>query len=182
MKNAMSGVLDLIKTLLQGALDGLALLIKGMAGAFLEAGKALFTAVWDGIKGVWADISDWVTEKVNWLKDKLSFWNSANAQMTTSRMPAVTSPASTNANGLAYVPYDGYIAQLHKGERVLTAEENSNFASQILNSINTAINSKQSSNPINLSINLDGKVIARQIYDPLQTESAIRGKTLAVGV
>jgi len=31
----------------------------------------------------------------------------------------------THANGLAYVPYDGYIAELHKGERVLTAEENS---------------------------------------------------------
>ena len=24
---------------------------------------------------------------------------------------------------MAYVPYDGYIAELHKGERVLTAEE-----------------------------------------------------------
>ena len=26
-------------------------------------------------------------------------------------------------NGLDYVPYDNYIARLHKGERVLTAEE-----------------------------------------------------------
>ena len=29
----------------------------------------------------------------------------------------------SHAAGLAYVPYDGYIAELHQGERVLTAEE-----------------------------------------------------------
>lgn len=32
------------------------------------------------------------------------------------------------ASGLAYVPFDGYIAELHKGERVLTKEENSAFS------------------------------------------------------
>jgi TP901 family phage tail tape measure protein len=30
----------------------------------------------------------------------------------------------SHAGGLAYVPYDGYIAELHRGERVLTAKEN----------------------------------------------------------
>ena len=29
-----------------------------------------------------------------------------------------------HANGLSYVPYDNYVARLHKGERVLTASEN----------------------------------------------------------
>lgn len=29
----------------------------------------------------------------------------------------------SHAAGLAYVPYDGYIAELHQGERVLTKEE-----------------------------------------------------------
>lgn len=30
----------------------------------------------------------------------------------------------SHADGLAYVPFDGYIAELHQGERVLTADEN----------------------------------------------------------
>lgn len=33
----------------------------------------------------------------------------------------------SHANGLAYVPFDGYIAELHKGERVLTAQENQEY-------------------------------------------------------
>ena len=32
--------------------------------------------------------------------------------------------AGSYKTGLSFVPYDGFIAELHKGERVLTAEEN----------------------------------------------------------
>ena len=32
-----------------------------------------------------------------------------------------------HANGLPWVPYDGYLARLHMGERVLTASENRNY-------------------------------------------------------
>lgn len=33
----------------------------------------------------------------------------------------------SHADGLPYVPFDGYVAQLHRGERVLTAAENRNY-------------------------------------------------------
>ena len=33
----------------------------------------------------------------------------------------------SHANGLAYVPFDGYVAELHRGERVLTAQENQEY-------------------------------------------------------
>jgi hypothetical protein len=37
------------------------------------------------------------------------------------------SPDGSNANGLPFVPFDGYMSILHRGERVLTARENRNY-------------------------------------------------------
>lgn len=41
-----------------------------LPGKFFEAGRRFITGVWDGIKSVWFDIVDWVTEKTNWLANK----------------------------------------------------------------------------------------------------------------
>ena len=38
-------------------------------------------------------------------------------------------PDGAHASGLSYVPFDGYMAELHKGERVLTATENEDYGS-----------------------------------------------------
>lgn len=43
-------------------------------------------------------------------------------------------------NGLDNVPYDGYVARLHKGERILTAEENARYNSNTDNSIQVTQN------------------------------------------
>lgn len=45
--------------------------------------------------------------------------------------------ASSHYNGLDYVPYDGYLARLHKGERVMTADENQKYSN---NTNSTVIN------------------------------------------
>lgn len=44
----------------------------------------------------------------------------------------------SHKTGLNYVPYDGYIAELHKGERVLTADENQSFAGGILSTLRSS--------------------------------------------
>lgn len=53
-------------------------------------------------------------------------------------------------DGLNHVPYDGYIAELHKGERVLTAEENSDYSGGMLErakgTTNTTANSTSNYN------------------------------------
>lgn len=48
---------------------------------------------------------------------------------STLRSIAQSAINGSHASGLSYVPFDGYIAELHKGERVLTAEENMSYNS-----------------------------------------------------
>lgn len=58
--------------------------------------------------------------------------------------------------GMANVPYDDYLALLHKGERVLTADENREYSNgendqvsnnNIDNSFNLTINSPEATSP-----------------------------------
>ena len=45
-------------------------------------------------------------------------------------IPATIMPTSkffSNANGINFVPYDGYLSVLHKGERVMPASQNKNY-------------------------------------------------------
>lgn len=59
----------------------------------------------------------------------------------TSQNMATASTLPGHKDGLDYVPYDNYVARLHKGERVLTAEENREY-------MNGNINNKLATNNI----------------------------------
>lgn len=94
------------------------------------AGKNAFNELWKGIKSIGSSILGWVSEFagkiagfvgkiVKGFNDVVSGANNARS--------AARSVDGSHANGLNYVPYDGYIAELHKGERVLTAEENRDY-------------------------------------------------------
>ena len=85
---------------------------------------------------------DWNTGKVkSWARqvaEKLGLINSTplesksatyTIQASVVGMGAVSQLFSSHYNGLDYVPYDGYRARLHRGERVLTAEENKEYSS-----------------------------------------------------
>ena len=66
----------------------------------------------------------------------------------------------SHANGLNYVPFDGYIAELHKGERVLTKDENESIFGSLRNRLQNATQSSKSENSTNSE-----KSITYQIYN-----------------
>jgi phage-related minor tail protein len=56
--------------------------LTGSLESFKQIGKDIFNYMWDGLKNVWNNISTWMTEKVNWIKDKLTFWDNSQKTMS----------------------------------------------------------------------------------------------------
>ena len=87
--------------------------------------------------------------------------------------------SGSHASGLAYVPYDGYVAEVHKGEEIVKAQDKQSIL-DILKTL--TLNNNQSSQKVELVVNLDGRTLARELYDPMQNENKLRGTNIAMGV
>lgn len=74
----------------------------------------------------------------------------------------------SHANGLSYVPFNGYIAELHKGERVLTAKENEAYSKNF--GVQGILNSKVNKDIIN-NQTTNNKNIVVQFYPQTMTEA-----------
>ena len=92
-----------------------------------DAAKKLLEGFWDGLKEKWEDIKGWfdgIGEKIGeffqGFKDGFS-----DAKNTAESLS--TGISGSHKNGLDYVPYDGYVAKLHQGEKVLTKEESKSY-------------------------------------------------------
>lgn len=132
--------------------------------------ETVFGAIGDVVDGV----VDVFKSLVGWIEDALDAWNKwrnrpdeEKQKTSTSNFGGITGGvksyigATPHANGLEYVPYDGYVASLHKGERVLTAKENQTLASDIGNQIVDALVSAGLTKPANII--LDGKKVGSGI-------------------
>ncbi|PNT94145.1 phage tail tape measure protein [Clostridium thermosuccinogenes] len=173
-----------IKDIIPSLLNGIYAALKGAFNVFKDIGKGMFNMIWEGMKGIWSSISNWISEKVSWLTDKLMFWKKSSNEMSTSTSNHRID--GSHASGLAYVPYDGYIAELHKGEAVLTAEENKAYRTGIgvnennlANAIVEGLIKAGITKPANIT--LDGKQVGRGLISFIDTELHRKTNNDAIG-
>ena len=104
--------------------------IKSVGSKLKQAGKDIFNKLLDGIKSVASEITDFVQGIADTIGNIISGiidgFNSVVSGADKARS-AARSVDGKHANGLDYVPYNGYIAELHEGERVLTKQQNRDY-------------------------------------------------------
>lgn len=106
IKTAVLQKVTEIKTNAVNKFNELVTSLVNMGSSFYNAGVNAFQNLWEGMKEIWRSLKDWVTDTINWLKDKLAFWRSANREMS-------DDADGSHAGGLDYVPFDGYKANVN---------------------------------------------------------------------
>ncbi len=122
IKDAFSQVWDAITSWFDEAINDPVGTVESIAGALFDAGASIFNSLWDGLKSIWDGIKSWVEGCVQWISEKVQFWRDQSNKVAGSG-----GSNGSHASGLDYVPFDGYRATLHQGERVLTQEENKRY-------------------------------------------------------
>ena len=122
-------VAGLVKSIISHAPEifsaGIKLVVKYVEGVVnnysevFKAGAKLVDSIIDGIASAWGKLKDWFSGLWNGLFGGLS----ANVSVNGSAKGAVAGVNGSHASGLDYVPFDGYIAELHKGEMVVPKRE-----------------------------------------------------------
>lgn len=114
--------LDLILAIVQGLGEALPQLLAAVPG-IIEELIGGFQAAWSDIKGIGKKIIDGILEGLKEAWGAVKSWFSGVVGGLTGTAHVSVATDGSHAGGLDYVPFDGYIAELHKGEQVLTASE-----------------------------------------------------------
>ena len=103
---------DLIESLAEGISNALDLLV--------QAGANVVESIKQGIASAWDGIVSWFEG----LWDGLFGNRTANVNVNATSSGGID---GSHASGLDYVPYNNYVANLHRGEMVLTARQAENY-------------------------------------------------------
>lgn len=100
---------DLIDSLSEG--------IENVVEDLVSVGEDIVNSIKKGISNAWEGLKTWFN----------NLWDSLFGNRTVNVSVNHGGAGGSFAKGLTYVPYDGFIAELHRGERVLTAKENREY-------------------------------------------------------
>ena len=137
--NLLAAGLKLVGKIAEGIANSL--------GEIVNAGAKVVDSIIDGIAGAWGKLTGWFKGLWNGLFGGLS----ANVSVNGSAKGALAGVNGSHASGLDYVPFDGYIAELHKGEMVVPKREaqtlrNSEETDYLLRQILDCLKSSQTIN------------------------------------
>ncbi len=147
IQGVWNGVVGFFANVWDGVQDVFAVVEAVLSGDFKGAWEAIkeiwsgvkefFSGVWEDIKGIfanaWEEFKNIGRNIVNGIKDGIwevwegltswfsGLWDSlfGNRNVNVKVNASAGGVDGSHAGGLAYVPFDGYVAELHKGEMVL---------------------------------------------------------------
>ena len=133
--NTIAGIFSVVEAVFKGDFEGAWEAIEGIVSGWAN----YFNSVWESIKEVFSAAVDVGTKIVNDIKDGISkawdgikawfsgLWDSLfgnlTADVTVNKSASGGATDGSHARGLDFVPFDGYVAELHKGEMVVPAAE-----------------------------------------------------------
>lgn len=124
LKSSISSIWDATVNWISTGVSNILGFFTSLPSKLWQAGKDAILSFWNGLKSIWEKVKAWFKDSFGWIIDLVNTvggWFGFNKK----------SEAMSHSMGLDYVPYDNYYARLHKGERVLTAQENKAYASGV---------------------------------------------------
>lgn len=119
----ISGIIDNLPQLLTTGAELLMELVDSFsaaAGDFQKVGSEIINKLLEGLKAAWDGVISWGMAVFDAFKGIFSGGINVDIHGSTS---GAAGSIPGHAMGLDYVPYDNYLARLHQGEAVLTAQE-----------------------------------------------------------
>ena len=121
--NLITGVFSTIDAVLsgdfQGAWESIQGIFEGVFDFFSTVGQNVVEGIKGGIAAVWGGLVSFVQGLWDGIKS-IFVINSSDVKNN-------TGSDGSHAGGMDYVPYNNYVANLHRGEIVLTAQEADNY-------------------------------------------------------
>lgn len=142
---------------------------------WVNVGRDIMKALSDGLREAWNEFASQDGSIISMLSNLMNFSSPIGAMRSFQMGNMVSGVAGlldgSHADGLNYVPYDGYIAELHKGEMVVPAAESEFLRSGsfgannegVIRLLERILSALQEREPQNVSLSINNREFARMV-------------------